>query len=63
MIKKDNHLFFLILTTAPVFIKHNTQEQFQEVKMKKQQHITSGKRNWLPAAGATQAPTTFTAIR
>ena len=23
---------------------------------------TSGKRNWLPAAGATQAPTTFTAI-
>ncbi len=28
VIKKDNHLFFLILTTAPMFIKHKSQEQF-----------------------------------
>ena len=26
VIKKDNHLFFLILTTVPMVIKHNTQE-------------------------------------
>jgi len=28
VIKKDNHLLFLILTTAPMVIKHNTQELF-----------------------------------
>jgi len=31
--------------------------------MKKQLHITCAKHNWLPAAGATQAPTAFSAVR
>ena len=43
VIKKDNHLFFLILTTAPMFIKDKAQEQFGELKTRNNYTQLAGK--------------------